>query len=61
MAKAPLKVQPDERSCPGKSALGKPAIDALDDPAWLGGNVEGHSPCGIVVALATVLISLPIQ
>ena len=46
---------------PGKSDLSKPAIYAFNDPEWLGGNFEGHSPCVIFVALPTVIISLPIQ
>src|SRR5207247_9067885 len=60
-AKAPWKIQPDECRCPGKSHLSKPAIYAFNDPEWLGGNFEGHSPCVIFVALPTVIISLPIQ
>jgi hypothetical protein len=60
-AKAPWKIQPDECCCPGKSDLSKPAIYTFNDPEWLGGNFEGHSPCGIFIALPTVTISLPIQ
>src|SRR6266446_6160155 len=58
-AKAPWKIQPDECCCPRKSDLSKPAIYTFNDPERLGGNFEGHSPCGIFIALPTVTMGAP--